>query len=1116
MTGSRLRPLLPTDERNIASQLEKRNGEVGGPKTRKEKNDPLGPAIRSASNWSLADIYSGRPETLHKALTDTDNFIEMYNSENRQKSSGRIPELNEDMHGSSDDDQITLEEETSALAQQPNQEYHSGYEDDNSQVNGEKGEVEDDVEDEEEGENSDSGLEYEMALDPELKKRREEWAERGAAKIVQEVTNPATGKKIKRVMKKGIKDFKFGENLGDGSYSTVILATSKDSGKKYALKILNKEYLIRQKKVKYVNIEKNALQRLNNSRGIVKLFFTFQDESSLYFLLEYAPNGDFLSVIKKFGSLNEECASYYSAQVIDAIDFIHSKGIIHRDIKPENILLDKDMKVKLTDFGTAKILKSKEGTTESFDLLTRAKSFVGTAEYVSPELLNDSYVDYRCDIWAFGCILFQMIAGKPPFKATNEYLTFQKVMKVQYAFTAGFPLVIRDLVKKILMKQPDQRLSIPQIKKHYFFEGKNFNDASIWSDAPPEIQPYKVSAKSMQPVPALSSSSVSQLKRPLITKTNTKSTTSIASSRTPEPISGSNSKKNTISSNLPVTSTSKKALDERTAQILNNARKAVGSRKQSQPYRTSGGGAASAASAALTKKGKSPPPQATRTTSAANLSDTPSSKPRASTSTSRTTTLIGLSANNSSGSINGTTGSRKTSESFTAAYSSAGTTSNLPSSSDRNDIPPLPSMSRIDIMWSYYLKNIDERVLAADEIYLAVLETESFEKRVQRVHGSLVEPQGNGTSRGTLLSQVARGGGGVTGFRNDSSNKILPEKMYYEEMLLDNEKITKDYRKPGGESAPAHNNGASSPSSGSNETADENGNFALTDKFKKLFQHTTRTDNISIPVPPNEYFKRMLLITSLGRCLIFVKKTKCIPDTNLNYELVYDINLCQSGIKVREIIWPSAETSSERSFTIQTPYSSFVFKSDKQTMDNWLNAINRGIQINHERVVAKLKREDEQNSSALKAARMASPKLARGGNQFDASITSDSTIIAQQQTPTFPSPSLHSRSGTLPGKKHASSTTGTTSATAKGSRIFEHFVNSKEKSRKHASPVPIATKLVNGLPSNSTQSSIGLGISDLDVSGTTSLSFSKSSKKTISDGTSRLLSRSEISFRPRQ
>lgn len=355
--------------------------------------------------------------------------------------------------------------------------------------------------------NEDSS-QHDMGLDPSMRRRREEWADRGAAKIIKEVADPTTGELTKQVVKMGIKDFKFGEQLGDGSYSSVVLATARDSGKKYAVKVLSKEYLIRQKKVKYVTVEKLALQKLNGTKGIIRLFFTFQDEASLYFLLEYAPHGDFLALIKKYGSLNEQCARYYASQIIDAVDSLHTIGIIHRDIKPENILLDKDMKVKLTDFGTAKILPEEPSNDADgkpcFDLNARSKSFVGTAEYVSPELLNDSYTDSRCDIWAFGCILFQMVAGKPPFKASNEYLTFQKVMKIQYAFTAGFPQIIKDLVKKLLVKEPNDRLTIEQIKAHIFFQTVNFDDGSVWDDDPPEIQPYKISAEALRPLPKVS------------------------------------------------------------------------------------------------------------------------------------------------------------------------------------------------------------------------------------------------------------------------------------------------------------------------------------------------------------------------------------------------------------------------------------------------------------------------------------------------------------------------------------------------------------------------------------------------------------------------------------
>ncbi|XBW34617.1 hypothetical protein QEN19_000183 [Hanseniaspora menglaensis] len=412
----------------------------------------------------------------------------------------------------------------------------------------------------------------ELHLSESFKKEQDEWAEKGAAKIMKEIKNKETGELEKKIVSRGIKDFKFGHEIGDGSFSRVLLARSvHDNNEKYAIKILSKSYLVKQNKVKYVNVEKMALQRLSNLDTVVKMFFTFQDQNSLYFVLEYAPNGDFLSIMKEYGSLSEECTKYYSAQIIDAINDLHVSGIIHRDIKPENILLDQHKRIKLTDFGTANILEKNE-TKGNYDLLTRSKSFVGTAEYVSPELLNDSYTDYKCDIWAFGCILFQMIAGKPPFKAANEYLTFQKVQKIQYAFTAGFPAVIRDLVKRLLIKQPEQRLEIVDIKSHLFYKDISFS--TIWKETPPPIKPYKMNAKSMAPIPELSSQPLPKsqifLKRPaapaLSTNASIKSD-SVGSSSAP-------------STPVGTVNPSQKLIDPRTQDILDQAKKNITLRKQ--------------------------------------------------------------------------------------------------------------------------------------------------------------------------------------------------------------------------------------------------------------------------------------------------------------------------------------------------------------------------------------------------------------------------------------------------------------------------------------------------------------------------------------------------------
>lgn len=130
----------------------------------------------------------------------------------------------------------------------------------------------------------------------------EEWKERGAASIIKTETDE-NGKVSTRVIKKGVQDFEFGRTLGIGSYSTVVGATDKQSHRSYAIKILDKRHIIKEKKVKYVDIEKNTLNRLGDHPGIVRLYYTFQDESSLYFVLDYASNGELLSLIKRVGTL---------------------------------------------------------------------------------------------------------------------------------------------------------------------------------------------------------------------------------------------------------------------------------------------------------------------------------------------------------------------------------------------------------------------------------------------------------------------------------------------------------------------------------------------------------------------------------------------------------------------------------------------------------------------------------------------------------------------------------------------------------------------------------------------------------------------------------------------
>lgn len=219
--------------------------------------------------------------------------------------------------------------------------------------------------------------------------------------LVKTVSTESNESVRSRTRKRTPIDFEFGVILGEGSYSTVLMATEKLEGRKYAVKVLNKAHIVKENKIKYVTIEKDVLQQLDHT-FIVKLFHTFQDDSSLYFVLEYCSNGDLLGLLKQKGRFSREVAQFYSAELLLGIQHIHSHNIVHRDLKPENILLDAGFHIKITDFGSAKIIDP---------LCSDKASFVGTAEYCSPELLNDQKSSKASDIWAFGCILFQMLVG---------------------------------------------------------------------------------------------------------------------------------------------------------------------------------------------------------------------------------------------------------------------------------------------------------------------------------------------------------------------------------------------------------------------------------------------------------------------------------------------------------------------------------------------------------------------------------------------------------------------------------------------------------------------------------------------------------------------------------
>ncbi|ODM93554.1 3-phosphoinositide-dependent protein kinase 1 [Orchesella cincta] len=306
--------------------------------------------------------------------------------------------------------------------------------------------------------------------------------------------------------KKTPNDFIFGKLLGEGSFSSVYLAKDVKTGKEYAIKVCDKQHIIRERKAESIRREKEVLTILSANRSptapfFVHLYATFQDSQRLYFMVTFAHGGELLKFLHKVGSFELTCCRFYSAEILQALRHLHTIGIVHRDLKPENILLNEYGHILITDFGSAKIINSQQQqpatseTTNSESNRTRSNSFVGTAQYVSPEVLKGRYseVGPSADLWAFGCILYQLISGALPFQATNEFLIFQKILKLEYEFPTGFPPAIKDLVEQLLKIEPSERLGAKDeklyesIQKHEFFQSVDFE--TLWQETPPPIAP---------------------------------------------------------------------------------------------------------------------------------------------------------------------------------------------------------------------------------------------------------------------------------------------------------------------------------------------------------------------------------------------------------------------------------------------------------------------------------------------------------------------------------------------------------------------------------------------------------------------------------------------------
>eukprot|EP00472_Partenskyella_glossopodia_P009196 CAMPEP_0197540818 /NCGR_PEP_ID=MMETSP1318-20131121/66814_1 /TAXON_ID=552666 /ORGANISM="Partenskyella glossopodia, Strain RCC365" /LENGTH=349 /DNA_ID=CAMNT_0043099921 /DNA_START=274 /DNA_END=1323 /DNA_ORIENTATION=+ len=293
-----------------------------------------------------------------------------------------------------------------------------------------------------------------------------------------------------REKKTNLEDFKIIQTLGTGTFGRVRLASTSIKGNihAFAIKSLSKADICRLKQVDHVMSEKASLYAASHT-FIVKLFHTFQDNQYIHFVLEYVAGGDFFSYLRKRGRLNMGSARFYAAEMVVALSYLHSKGIIYRDLKPENILISPEGHLKLADFGFSKKLeRTKVGD------LKRTWTLCGTPEYLAPEIIHSVGHHEGVDWWALGVLIFEMLAGFPPFYDEQPFAIYQKIVagiqKVQ--FPKGIDTKARHLIRALLKEDYRQRLGCLKnggydVRKHKWFRGLGFKRIISLEFPPPYV-----------------------------------------------------------------------------------------------------------------------------------------------------------------------------------------------------------------------------------------------------------------------------------------------------------------------------------------------------------------------------------------------------------------------------------------------------------------------------------------------------------------------------------------------------------------------------------------------------------------------------------------------------
>ncbi|OIT21331.1 PREDICTED: CBL-interacting serine/threonine-protein kinase 25-like [Nicotiana attenuata] len=251
--------------------------------------------------------------------------------------------------------------------------------------------------------------------------------------------------------------YEMGRLLGQGTFAKVYYGRNIETSESVAIKVINKDHVQREGLMEQI-IREISIMRLVRHPNIVELKEVMATKQKIFVVMEYVKGGELFAKIAT-GKLKEDVARKYFQQLISAVDFCHSRGVFHRDLKPENLLLDENENLKVSDFGLSALSEQLRN-----DGLLHTQC--GTPAYVAPEVLRKKgYDGAKSDIWSCGVILYVLLAGFLPFQHENMMKMYRKVFKAEYEFPPWFSPEAKKLISKLLVADPEKRISISAIMK---------------------------------------------------------------------------------------------------------------------------------------------------------------------------------------------------------------------------------------------------------------------------------------------------------------------------------------------------------------------------------------------------------------------------------------------------------------------------------------------------------------------------------------------------------------------------------------------------------------------------------------------------------------------------